>query len=252
MRNRSAVYVIAGCGLLSALWVSGITAAGKPSSSTPVVTFWFVTGMDVSGDGAADGVYKDYRLADATAGVNDVNYCTEASPTSTGLLFIRLNRKLDGDAGFQYCEKYLPERTQTPRDMTLHIRSYDACTELHSANLPAPPEVLAPYVIDDDPATAGCTFGHFAKPRIRISNDIFARRTTSTPVAFLEETYDVNDISYEVQTDIDAVVTGESNTRTVSSTGTAHLVRFVPGQKPVTVTPSFPLTFSIVIVRSTI
>jgi WD40 repeat protein len=75
---------------------------------------------------------------------------------------------------------------------------------------------------------------------------------SNAPVAFLEETYDATDISYEVQTDTDAAVTGDSNTRTVSSTGNAHLVRFVPGQKPVTVTPSFPLTFSITIVRSTI
>lgn len=230
-------------GLASSLGWSGMAAAGKPVSSTRVATFWFQTGpmWDVSGDSA--GVYKDYRLA--TEGVTDANYCVEASPTSGGLLFIRLNRKLDGDAGYQYCDLYAPSDTRPKRDITLHIRSLDACNELHYANLPNG------YVVDDVDAADGCTFGHFAKPRIRISNDIYSKRTTSTPVAFLEETYDANDISYEVQTATDAAVTGDSDVRTVSSTGNANLVRFVPGQKPITVT-SFPLTFSITIVRSTI
>lgn len=238
--NKRSIQVIAVCALLSVVWVSSMTAAGKPRS-TPVATFHFLNGFDVSGDTVSE--YKDYRLADLT-NPNDVNYCVEASPSTTGL-FIRLNRKLDGDAGSLFCERQnVPGRIQTPRTITLHIRSFDACNELHSANLPAS------YVVDDANPQDGCTFGNFDKPRIRISSDIYAKRTTSTPVAFLEETYNVSDIAYEVRTDTEAFITLDSmlpNRRTVSSAGTAHLVRFVPGQNEVAVVPSFPLTFSIVI-----
>jgi hypothetical protein len=242
MKSSQIMRGLAACGLLWALGTGGMTAAaGKPPAPTPVATFWFDNNLDVSGDAA--GLYKDYRVT--SGDVNDVDYCVEASPSTTGL-FIRLNRKLDGDAGFQYCDLYASSTTRPKRDMTLHIASSSACNELY---LYAPPA----YVTDDN--QGGCYFAHFAKPRIRISSDIFAKRATSTAVAFHEETYDPNDVSYEVQTDGNATVTVDpvnSNWRTVSSTGTAHLVRFVPGQQPVSVGGSFPLRFSIVIVKSSI
>jgi hypothetical protein len=243
------IRAIAGCGLLLAVCPIGMTAAAKPSA-TAVATFWFEDGFDLAGDGLGAetpstlGLYKDYRLA--TAGTDDINYCVEAGPDATGL-FIRLNRKLDGDAGFQYCDTYAPpSTTRLKRDITLHIRSAVACEELENA----PPG----YVTSD--GGSGCYFGHFAKPRIRISADVFGKRTTSTPVSFLEKSDNDSDISYEVQTDANAAVTANNptnpNQRRVFSMGTAHLVKFVPGEKSSAVGASFPLTFSIILVRTTV
>jgi len=245
--KKRSMRVIAACGLLSAIWASGMTAAGKPSPSTPVATFWFEEGRDVSGDSlgivspSTISVYQDYHLTNGD--VNGVNYCVEASPATTGL-FIRLNRNLDGDSGNQPCQQTVG-RTQAQRDMTLHISSTDACNEL-LANAPAG------YAVADE--QGGCRFGHFDRPRIRISSDLYAKRTTSTAVDFLEKSYDDFAVSYEVQSDTNAavIVDPDPARRTVrSQTGaTAHLVKFVPGGKPVNVAGSFPLSFSIVIVRS--
>ncbi len=249
--KKRSMQIIAACGLLSAVWVSSMTAAGKPSPSTPLATFWFeneLSGvpLDVSGDNL--GVYKDYRLTSGDD-INDVNYCVEASPSST-LLFIRLNRNLDGDSGIQSCQ-HISGRTQAQRDMTLHISSGSACAEL-LANAPAG------YAVADAPPTVGCTFGHFARPRIRISSDIYAKRTTSTAVDFLEKSYEDADISYEVQSDTNAAVIvdlGDPARRTVRSVAgaTAHLVKFVPGTKSVPAgdwSSPFPLSFSIVVVKA--
>ena len=88
-----------------------IAAPAAKGSKVDVLTFTIdnaPAGYALSGDGipSADssGTYMDYRLA--SGGAADPNYCVEASPSASGLTFIRLNRKLDGDAGYQYCGLY--------------------------------------------------------------------------------------------------------------------------------------------------
>ena len=67
--------------------------------------------------------YKDYRSTSVTP---DPNFCVEASPYAGGGLFVRLNRKLDGDAGTM-------RRTDhggTQRQFSVVISSQGACQEL--------------------------------------------------------------------------------------------------------------------------
>lgn len=241
-----------------AKWTMGILAAATAAASAKgpsvqVVTFTIdaTTPQAVFSDGHAVSApapytdsadtYKDFRLTAGT--VADPNYCVEASPDNSGSLFVRLNRKLDGDAGFQYCQLYAPGATQ--RQFTLHITEPAACDELVSTS----------YISAADlDANGGCFLTGSDKPRIRLTN-LYARTAKSTPVAFLTLHYDGQNpggVSYEVQTDTDAVVSvvGNSNTRQVRYNGRAHLVRFVDGVSgSVAVQPSFDLPFQMTFVK---
>lgn len=178
------------------------------------------------------GVYKDYRLGSGQPG--DPNYCVEAIP-SPGL-FIRLNRPLDGVAETQYCGL----SGGSPRQYFVTISSASACAELREHGYPTGPDVP-------------CVFTGAEKPRIRISNDLYARRASTTPVAFLSKWYDVYATSYELRTEADATITTvglDPSMRIVSYGGLARLWRFEPGVKARAVAEAFPLPFQMTLVRS--
>lgn len=227
--------------LLACLFMLGasvIVGAAK-GPSVQVLTFT-IDGMTsppnaVFSD-SPDG-YKDYRLA---SGANtDPNYCVEASPANSGFTFIRLNRKLDGDAGSMYCGLFGGVGA-TPRQYSVRIAAADACLEAFTNGYANTPE-------------AGCIFTGNDKPRIRLAN-LYANRAKSTPVALLSEFYsNPNGVSYEIRTNTDATVTtwaGNTNIRMVHYTGTARLVKFSPGMSATTVASAFPLPFHMTFQRS--
>src|SRR5262245_45402534 len=100
-----------------------------------VVSFWidemaFPSTNTLFGDDQTSPTdfYKDYRLTNSNSWPVDPNDCVEASPDSSGFLFIRFNRKLDGDAGTQFCSS----NGGTSRQFSLQINSQSACNELRS------------------------------------------------------------------------------------------------------------------------
>ncbi len=234
--------------MLTAVLILGIT--GISSLVNAAQTVWLMTftidnrddndlaPYAVAGDGtdpvsAGGAVYRDYRLG--TGLVTDVNYCVEASPAAS-LLFVRLNRKLDGDSGTQYCGLY----DGSPRQFVLTIDNAEACAELWSHGYSSGPD-------------ASCTFTGLEKPRIRISSDLYATRTSRTPVAFLYQKYDQSLVSYEVRTETDASVVKvglDPTIRIVSYSGSARLWRFAPGVKARAVAQAFPLPFQMTFKRT--
>lgn len=228
---------VAGALILGLAVVSPVLCGGP--------TVWLMTftidddpSYAVAGDGldpivpGGPGVYKDYRLG--TGLPDDVNYCVEGSPSQG--LFIRLNRQLDGGAGTQYCGL----SGGSPRQFFLTISTDAACAELWSHGYPAGP---------DSP----CTFTGADKPRIRITSDLYGKKTNRTPVAFLSKWYDVSATSYEVRLDTDATVVNvgvDPSMRVVSYSGSARLWRFEPGLRARAVAQAFPLPFQMTFKRT--
>ena len=217
-----------------------ITAAVNAAATVWLMTFTIDDGPSyaVSGDGidpaepGGPGVYKDYRLG--TGLPDDLNYCVEASPTP--LLFIRMNRKLDGPSGNQYCDLF----GGSPRQFSITISNGSACSELWTHG----------YV--DAPETP-CVLAGVDKLRIRIDSDLYAKRTTTTPVAFLAKPHDTAATSYEIRTAAGAAVLQagvDPSMRIVSYSGSARLWRFEPGEKARAVAESFPLPFQMTFRRS--
>lgn len=235
MRGRTLLVancVIAGLAILSAVLNAGTTVW--------LMTFTIDDGpYAVSGDGldpvtpGGTGVYKDYRLGTGQPG--DVNYCVEAAHSS-GLLFIRLNRSLDGGEGAQYCDL----SGGSPRQFSVTIDSASACIELSSHGYPAGPG-------------APCVFTGAEKPRIRIEKDPYAKKTSKTPVAFLSKWHDISAVSYELRTDSEATVATvgiDPSMRIVSYAGSGRLWRFEPGVRARAVAESFPLPFQMTFKRT--
>jgi len=179
------------------------------------------------------GVYSDHRLGAGQP--NDVNYCVEAAPTNS-LLFIRLNRALDSEEGSQYCGL----SGGSARQYSVTISSAAACAELWSHGYPAGPD-------------APCVFTGADKPRIRLDADLYGKRTTKVPVAFLSKWYDVSATSYELRADVAATVSSvgvDPSLRIVAYSGSARLWRFEPGKQAVGVAGSFPLPFQMTFRRT--
>jgi hypothetical protein len=226
--------IAAGLAGVALALVAPVVAAGPTSW---LVTFSIDSGPSyaLAGDGLdpiPPDLYKDFRLG--TGLPDDVNYCVEASPTTT--LFLRLNRKLDGAAGDLYCG----EHGGTQRQFYATISSAAACAELAAYGYPAGPE-------------APCTFSGADKPRIDIGADLWGRRTTTAPVAFLSKWYDVYRVSYELRLESKAVVLSpgvDPSMRILSYSGAARLWRFEPGEKPKAVADSFGLPFQITLKRT--
>lgn len=228
--------------LTAAVVILAMTVASTVSNAgltAWLMTFTIENGFGVAGDGVdpvipgGPGVYKDYRLGTQLPG--DRDYCVETSPT-TQLLFIRLNRKLDGDTGTQYCGLF----GGTPRQFFLTINSASVCNELSSHGYPTGPG-------------SPCVVNGLDRPRIRISSDLYAKQTTTTPVAFLTEWYDSNRTSYEVRTETDASVLKDgtdASKRTVIYGGTARLWRFEPRVTARAVADAFQLPFQMTFRRT--
>jgi hypothetical protein len=214
----------------------GLAVLSQVLSAAPTV--WLVT-FTIDSDQpyavSADALgpdYWDYRLG--TGEMDDPNYCVET--IASGGLFIRFNRELDGEGGTQYCGLF----GGSPRQYSVTISNAAACAELRSHGYPTGPD--APCVITDTD-----------KPRIRITNDLYGKRTTRTPVAFLTKWYNVYATSYEVRTETDATVTAvglDPSVRVVSYAGNARLWRFEAGEKPKAVADPFPLPFQMTFART--
>jgi len=219
--------------------VLGLTVVSQALGAAP--TLWLITfTIDASPDedrpyavsaDALGPVYNDYRLG--TGLPDDPDYCVES--VVSGGLFLRFNRKLDGDAGTQYCGLF----GGSPRQYSLTIPSAAACAELWSHGYETGPD-------------APCVITGVDKPRIRITNDLYGRRTATTPVAFLTMWYDEHLTSYEVRTETDATVIKDGldlSKRIVSYGGYARLWRFEPGVKARAVADPFPLPFQMTFKR---
>jgi hypothetical protein len=207
--------------------VFALTIVSHALSAAPTVWLMSFTIEDlaVSHDDVGPE-YQDYRLEGG-------DHCVEA--TLSGGLFIRFNRKLDGDAGTQYCG--LSPGLPRPRQYAVTIPDATACQELSDNGYPTGPG--APCVISDTD-----------NPRIRITNDIYGKRTTRTPVAFLTKWYDAARTSYEVRTETDATVEPDGpDTRIVTYSGSARLWRFRAGEKAKAVADAFPLPFQMTFTR---
>jgi hypothetical protein len=217
------------------LWVVTFTINDAPSTSPAYA---------VSSESEATGTneYKDYRLG--TGEQTDLNFCLEADATRS--LFIRFNRKLDGESGVERCDT--PDDLYgvgAQRQYRIEVRNDSACAELGAnAYLPASTTWTAPCLI-----TGG------VNPRIRMG--VLFGKGAKFPVDFLttSPTEDKStSISYEIQSSGNATIApgpGDlSNVRTVSYSGNARLVRFSPfGEKPKTVA-EFELPFHMTFVRT--
>ena len=173
------------------------------------------------------GQYVDYRL---TSGLNtDTNYCIDAAVDASGGTFIRLNRKLDGETGTQYCGLF----GGAPRQFKLTITNESVCNELHPL---ATPDQHAP-----------CSVTGSDKPRIRLDK-VYASKPSTTPVSFLILSYD-DSVNYVVRTDAEATVSilfNDTNQRAVTYAGTARVWQ---GKNTVGV-GAFSLPFHIDFVRT--
>jgi hypothetical protein len=184
--------------------------------------------------------YRDYRLGAGTE--SDLNLCLEADATRS--LFVRFNRKLDGENGDQRCDTADNQYgAGVQRQYLIEIRNAKACAELGANGyLPNAPSWTAPCVI-----TGG------VNPRIRMGS-LFTKGA-KFPVDFLTTNPDRDKsvaTSYEIQSVANATITAGPgdlvHVRTVSYSGLARLAKF-GSTVPSTATESFPLPFKMTFVR---
>ena len=218
------------------LWVVTFTINGAASTSPAYA---------VSSDSEATGTneYKDHRLG--TGEQTDLNFCVDADATRS--LFIRFNRKLDGESGVERCDT--PDDLYgagVQRQYRIEIRNDSACAELGANN----------YLPTATTWTAPCLITGGVNPRIQMGA-LFGKGA-KFPVNFLttSPTEDKSTaISYEIQSTTNAIIVAGpgdlGNVRTVSYSGTARLVKFSPfGEKPRTVAEPFALPFHMTFVRT--
>lgn len=240
--------------LVPAVLILGLALASlslNAAAKVWLITFTIDDGYSVAGDGRTapgdiPGTYKDYRLETDPTDPSGVNYCVEASP-SANLLFIRMNRKLDGETGTQDCGL----NGGSPRQFFVTINDETACNELwtHGYGSYVDPQGQPQPTGPDAP----CIFTGAEKPRIRISGDPYAKRTTTAPVAFLSKWYDPYRTSYELRTETDAIVISaglDPSMRIVRYDGSGRLWRFEAGVSESPVLPAFPVTFQITLKRT--
>ena len=183
---------------------------------------------------AVEADYEDYRLG--TGLESDPNFCVEASPNSS-LLFVRLNRKLDGDAGFMRCDTPTHEWSQgRQRQFTLKITNDSACLELWSNG----------YLPDAQNFDQPCFMTGGPNPRIRIGN-LWAKNPRS-PVLFHTTNPSGGSVTYVVETDSNVTVTGPGNIKEVTYGGTARLHKFAPNAVGPVAEP-FQLPFRMIFTR---
>jgi len=245
--TRAVTAAVAVCGILAAL--SGVTAA------TTVVSFGIFDpppgAPGLSSDGK--GAYEDFRIAPN----NPVNWCVDAAPYSgQGLLFVRLNRKLDGDAGVLRCsDNVFPYPTGStpadPRNVTLTIGDVAACNQLADpdAGLPVTDAANIPWTIGL--SNGPCILATNHNPRIRLDT-LYKARAKSTPVAFQTEMFGYP-VSYVIQSDGAATITPVGETgRAVTYASTFHLVKYAPGTKPKNVGPAFRMPVQMTFTTTTV
>lgn len=234
------IATIFGVGLLIA-----VNLAKGQAAPTTIVTSFSITedntywGLRSDVEATGTNAYADYRI-DPT--INQLNQCVQAEPT-TGTLFIRFNRKLDGDAGVVHCDpapgSHLPP---SARQYRLQINDPDICGLLAEADA----GLAATGALLEN--TDGCLLVRSDNPRIRLTT-AFKPRTKTTPVAFLITMFDYP-VSWEIRTVNDATVTtglgGNPAMRSVQYTGSVQLYRYAPNFRTRVVGPAFSLPFQMV------
>jgi hypothetical protein len=223
--------------LTTGLLVAGTLAV--PSAATTYVRFTITDlGGDagVSSDAGVDGTneYADYRIDPSPP----LNWCVDAEPYSAGNLFVRLNRKLDGDAGVLRCtenEGPVAGQPGTQRNFVLRIASKEACDILSDpdAGLPLTDAIGDEWVASSAAGvgSAGpCVLAHSDNPRIRLGT-LYKARAKTTTVDFLTFMFGSLN-SYEIRSESAAAITSSgAGHKRVEYTGTFRLVKFAPGKK---------------------
>ena len=193
----------------------------------------------------ASGTYFDYRIDPAP----QLNWCVDAEPAPPGNLFIRLNRKLDGEAGVLRCSENLDGSggmtNGVPRNFTLRIANDAACDELanSAAGLPLTDSLNDAWNVSG--SALPCLLRTNENPRIRLGT-LYKSRAKTTNVDFLTVMFTAL-TSYEIRSDGAATITPDPldptdpTRKVIAYTGTFHLVRFEPGVKAKTVGPAFTM-----------
>lgn len=232
---------LAVCGVLVAL--SGVTAATTVvrfivDDSYPPVLPGGVAGPGVRSDGNSE--YFDYRIDPN----HPLNWCVDAAPFSQGNLFVRLNRKLDGEAGVLRCNENLDSggvNNGIPRNVTLTIGNDAVCDLLADPSTSLTVTDSANVDWNVSSSTGPCTLAENDNPRIRLAT-LYKARAKTTTVDFL--TYMLNStVSYEIRSDApaDIEVGLAPNQKVVTYAGTYHLVQFATGSRAKTVGPAFTM-----------
>ena len=221
-----------------------VSAAG---AATTLVSFTIddsypnATGPGVFSDAATTGttVYADYRI-----GPLPLNWCVDAEPFSPGNLFVRLNRKLDGEAGVLRCSENPDDfgNPGVPRNFTLKIANDDVCGRLAdpTAGLPLVDGSGGPWVPGS--SSLPCLLPRNDNPRIRLGT-LYKPRAKTTNIDFLTVMFDAP-VSYEIRSDSEATIVPDAfdpARKRVTYSGTFHLVRFEPGVKTRTVGQAFTM-----------
>jgi hypothetical protein len=199
------------------------------------------TGPGAFSDAATTGTpaYADYRI-----GPLPLNWCVDAEPAPPGNLFIRVNRKLDGEAGVLRCSEN-PDgdgNLGVPRNFVLRINNDDVCDRL------ADPAAGLPLVdaggVAWNSASSGlpCVLPRNDNPRIRLGT-LYKSRAKTTNVDFCTVMFDAP-VSYEIRSVGEAAIVPDpldSTRKSIAYNGTFNLVRFEPGVKTKTVGQAFTM-----------
>lgn len=237
------------------LLVAGALSA--PTAQTRVVRFTIDDthksggGAGVFGDSADPQSvltsYADFRINQQDA----ANWCVDAEPFSPGNLFVRLNRKLDGEAGVLRCSENLNPNTGllgVPRNFVLRIADDAACDILAdpSAGLPVntyeatPTDPPTAWVVDPTADNGTCVIARNDNPRIRLDT-LYKSKARTTGVDFLLVMFGYPN-SYEIRSVSTATISPNTSThKGVAYTGTFQLVKFEPGKKTANVGQPFAM-----------
>lgn len=184
-------------------------------------------GARVFGDGL--GPYIDYRSVPNLG----INYCVEISAETT---FVRLNRPI-GELGSSNCNFPNPP----VRNFWLQIDNATACAHFLPEGVTNPNAYWL--------SATSCRVSGHERPRIR-ATDVFKSRVSKIPVAFLILNYD-GSYSFEVRTNVDALVFANGEQRIVTSDGNGNVTLWKFHDAPQQATPevSFTMPFQLIFER---
>ena len=230
------------------------TLAGAAGAATTLVSFTIddmypgtvlpATAAGVFSDAATTGTmaYADYRIDP----LSQLNWCVDAEPFSPGNLFIRLNRKLDGEAGVLRCSENADNsgtgNLGVPRNFALRIANDDACDRLADPAAELPVVEASGVAWDPVNSSLPCVLPRNDNPRIRLGT-LYKPRAKTTNIDFLTVMFNAP-VSYEIRSDSDATIVPDAldpTRKAVAYSGTFHLVRFEPGVKAKTVGQAFTM-----------
>ena len=199
-------------------------------------------GVGVFSDAGTTGTnhYSDYRIDPYPY----LNWCVDAQPSPPGNLFVRLNRKLDGEAGTLRCsENPRPDGLAgVPRNYVARIAVDAVCDMLADPRAGLPLSDAAGAAWDTSASSTPCVLPRSDNPRIRLPT-LYKAKARTTPVDFLTSMFNYPN-SYEIQSDGEASISQNPmvpGLKTVSYSGTFRLVKFEPGVRARAVGPSFAM-----------